>query len=128
MRRRPPGTGSRTPGWPRVSRNCRIAEFQDCRKEKTKVLRLPFLQFCNPAILQSSRLFDRLDYCGNDLEQVADDAVVGNFEDRGVGILVDVDHRARSLHADQVLNRPGDAEREVQLRRNGLPGASDLTL
>ena len=33
-----------------------------------------------------------------------------------------------ALHADQVLNRAGDAEREVQLRRDRLPGAADLAL
>ena len=34
----------------------------------------------------------------------------------------------RALHADQMLNRAGDAEREVQLRRDGLAGAADLPL
>ena len=33
-----------------------------------------------------------------------------------------------ALHADQVLDRAGDAEREVQLRRDGLAGAADLAL
>ena len=64
----------------------------------------------------------------NDLEQVADDAVVGDLENRRVGILVDRDDRVRALHADQVLDGAGDAEREVQLRRDGLPGAADLPL
>ena len=34
----------------------------------------------------------------------------------------------RALHADQVLDRAGDAEREVQLRRDRLAGAADLPL
>ena len=33
-----------------------------------------------------------------------------------------------ALHADEVLNRAGDAEREVQLRRDRLAGAADLAL
>jgi hypothetical protein len=57
----------------------------------------------------------------HDLEQIADDAVVGHFEDRRVAILVDRDDRARSLHADQMLNRAGDAERHIQLGRDRLP-------
>src|SRR5260221_12431544 len=56
-----------------------------------------------------------------DLEQVADDTVVGDFEDRRIGILVDGDDGARAFHADQMLNRAGDAEREVPLRRDRLP-------
>ena len=49
---------------------------------------------CAPAILRSSR-FHRVDHRRHDLEQVADDAVVGDFEDRRVGILVDRDDGAR---------------------------------
>ncbi len=45
-----------------------------------------------------------LDNRWHDLEQVADDAVVGDFEDRGVGILVDGDDGVRALHSDEVLN------------------------
>ena len=33
-------------------RHCRMAEWQNCRKERSKALLLPFLQCCNPAILQ----------------------------------------------------------------------------
>src|SRR6185369_14055005 len=50
------------------------------------------------------------DECGRDLEQVADDAVVGHFEDRRVGVLVDGNDGARTLHADQMLNRTRDAQ------------------
>ena len=72
--------------------------------------------------------FKRVDHRRHDLEQIADDAEVGDFEDRRVGILVDRDDGAGALHADQVLNRAGDAERQIQLRRDGLPGAADLPL
>src|SRR5437762_6056743 len=41
---------------------------------------------------------------GHDFEDVADDAVIGDFEDGRVGILVDGDDGARALHADHMLN------------------------
>ncbi len=50
---------------------------------------------------------------GDDLKQIADDAVVGNFEDGSVGVLVDGDHGARAFHPDDVLDGAGDAEREI---------------
>ena len=53
----------------------------------------------------SSRLY-RLDDRRDDLEQVADDAVVGDLEDRRVGILVDRDDRAASPSC-----RPGAGSR-----------------
>ena len=56
----------------------------------------------------------------DDLVQVADDAEVGEVEDRRVRVLVDRDDHARALHADLVLDRAGDAERDVELRRDGL--------
>ena len=34
----------------------------------------------------------------------------------------------RALHADQMLDRAGDAERDIELRRNGLPRAAHLPL
>src|SRR6187549_1686268 len=52
---------------------------------------------------------------GHDLEQVADNAVVGDLEDRGVGVFVDRDDRVRTLHADEMLDGARDAERHVEL-------------
>ena len=63
-----------------------------------------------------------------DLEDVALNAVVGDLEDRRFGVLVDGDDRPRALHADEVLNRAGDAERDVELRRHRLTRAADLPL
>ena len=60
--------------------------------------------------------------------QVAHDAVVGELEDRRLGILVDRDDRLGGLHAGPVLDGPGDARRDVQLRRDGLAGLADLEL
>src|SRR4051812_20847033 len=62
----------------------------------------------------------------NDLVEVAHDAEVGELEDRGVGVLVDRHDVLRGLHADLVLDRAGDARREVQLRRDRLAGLADL--
>ena len=60
--------------------------------------------------------------------EVADDAVVGDFKDGGLGVLVDGDDALRGLHADQVLDGSGDADGEVELGRDGLAGAADLAL
>ena len=62
------------------------------------------------------------------LEDVALNAVVGDLENRRLGVLVDGDDGARALHADQMLNRARDAERDVQLRRHRLTRAANLAL
>src|SRR3954462_8018226 len=61
-----------------------------------------------------------------DLVQVADDAEVGELEDRRVLVLVDRDDVLARLHADLVLDRARDAGREVQLRSDRLAGLADL--
>src|ERR1041385_306514 len=65
-----------------------------------------------PAPRRSWLRFQRLDHGGNDFEQVADDAVLGDLEDRRVGVLVDGDDGLTALHADQMLDGAGDAECE----------------
>src|SRR3954470_6304751 len=62
----------------------------------------------------------------DDLVQVADHTEIGELEDRRVAILVDRDDRPRALHADLVLDRTGDSDGDVQLRRNALARLSDL--
>src|SRR3954454_23282806 len=62
----------------------------------------------------------------DDLVQVADDAEIGELEDRGVAVLVDRDDRPRALHADLVLDRAGDSDGDVELRRHALPRLADL--
>ena len=69
---------------------------------------------------------DELGQLRDDLVQVADDAEVGVLEDRRVRVLVDRDDQARALHPDLVLDRAGDADRDVELRRDGLAGLADL--
>src|SRR5689334_8817298 len=71
---------------------------------------------------------DRLGQLRRDLEQVADDAEVGDLEDRRLFVLVHRDDRLGRLHARAVLDRAGDAQRDVQLRRHGLARLAHLEL
>src|SRR6056297_1543753 len=75
-----------------------------------------------PELDRSDELFELRD----DLEQVADETVVGDFEDRGFRILVDRHDGPGVLDPGQVLDRAGDADREVQLRRDDLAGLPHL--
>src|SRR5208337_1888836 len=63
---------------------------------------------------------------GHDFENVGHNAVIGDFKDRRVLILVHRNDGARALHPHHVLNGAADAERQVQLRRYRLPGTADL--
>src|SRR3954454_24767347 len=63
---------------------------------------------------------------GDDLVEVADDAEIGELEDRGVGVLVDRHDVLGGLHADLVLDGAGDAGGQVELRRDRLAGLADL--
>src|SRR5699024_284427 len=65
---------------------------------------------------------------GSDIEQVPDDTEVGDLEDRCLGVRVERDDRLRGLHPGTVLDRPGNTECDVQLRRDGLPRLSHLEL
>src|ERR1700685_3167328 len=58
--------------------------------------------------------FEFFGECGDDFEEVADDAVVGYFEDGRVGVFVDRYDGARALHAHNVLDRAADSQREIQ--------------
>jgi acyl-coenzyme A thioesterase PaaI-like protein len=65
-------------------------------------------------------LVDLIDELGDDGEQVADQAVVGDLEDGRLGVLVDRDDRLRGLHPGPVLDRAADPDREVQVRAPAL--------
>src|SRR5581483_1986940 len=56
----------------------------------------------------------------DDFKQVADDAVISDFKDRRLLVLVDRDNRARALHPDELLDRARNADGEVEFRRDGL--------
>src|SRR5919106_4685349 len=61
-----------------------------------------------------------------DLEEIGDGAVVGDVEDRSLGIRVDGDDGAARLHAGQVLHGAGDAHGEVDLRLHSLARLAHL--
>ena len=60
------------------------------------------------------------------LEQVADQAVIGDLEDRRLLVLVDGDDDLAVLHAGEVLDGARDADGDVELRRDDLAGLADL--
>src|SRR5215469_2520949 len=81
----------------------------------------------HPSRLSSSSLscFGLLHFLNqwrNDVEQVAYNRVISDLENRSLRIFVHGDDRPRALHPNDVLNRAADAERQVQLGRDGLPG------
>src|SRR4030095_8390165 len=63
---------------------------------------------------------------GQDLKEVADKAVVGDLEDRRLGILVDRDDHFAVLHPGQMLDRPGNADGDVKVGGHDLAGLPDL--
>ena len=54
--------------------------------------------------------------------------IVGDFKDRRLGIFIHGDDGPRAFHADDVLNRAADAEREIKLGRDRLARGADLTV
>src|SRR5579863_7581102 len=65
---------------------------------------------------------------GQDLEQVADEAVIGDLENRRFLVLVDRDDDLRILHAREVLDRPRDADRDIEFGGDDLAGLPDLVV
>src|SRR5688572_4746299 len=63
---------------------------------------------------------------GQGLIKVGNQPVIGDLEDRCFLILVDGDDHLGILHAGQMLDRAGNADRNVEVRRNYLAGLSDL--
>src|SRR3954464_15315870 len=76
--------------------------------------------------LRASLRFHGLRQLRHDLVEIADDAEVGELEDRGVGVLVDRHDVLGALHAHLVLDGAGDAGGQVELRRDRLAGLADL--
>src|SRR5688572_14491982 len=67
-----------------------------------------------------------IDKRGHKLEEIADDAEVGNLEDRGLLVLVDGDDYAAVLHAGEVLDRARDSHGDVEIGRDDLAGLPHL--
>src|SRR4029453_11975861 len=73
-------------------------------------------------------LFHRGSQLGHDLEEIPHDAVVGNLEDRGFLVLVDRNDGLAVLHAGEMLDRAGDADGDIEVRRHHLAGLADLVV
>src|SRR5260370_40281213 len=65
---------------------------------------------------------------GDEIKQVAHHAVVGDLEDRRLGIFINGDDGARALHAHNMLDGAADADGQVKFWRNRLAGAADLAV
>src|SRR5579863_7907879 len=72
--------------------------------------------------------FDGFGERRNNLEEVADNAIIGDFKNWRILIFVDSHDAARAFHAHHVLNRATDPQRQIKLWRNGLARAADLPL
>ena len=53
-------------------------------------------------------------------EQIRDETIVSNLEDRCIGIFVDRDDHLAVLHTGKVLDRTADTNSNVQIRRDDL--------
>src|SRR5882672_8250712 len=91
---------------------------------KTGIPLLPNTRLFQSPLL--SELAQRLGQFGNRLIQIRHQAVIGDLEDRRVLILVDGDDYLGILHAGEMLDRAGDADRDIQLGRHHLAGLADL--
>src|SRR5688500_9436567 len=62
------------------------------------------------------------------LIKVGDQPVIGDLEDRRFLVLVDGDDQLGVLHAGQMLDRAGNADRNVKLGRDHFAGLPDLPI
>ena len=69
---------------------------------------------------------ESVDHHGNNLEQVAADAVVSNFEDGSGVVLVDSDDALGVRHTSLVLDSTGDTQSDVDARTDGFTGLTNL--
>src|SRR6516162_9224782 len=76
-----------------------------------------------PRITRASQLGREL---RNDLEEIADQPVVRNLEDRRLGVLVDRDDHLAVLHPGEMLDRTGDTDGDVKVRSHNLARLPDL--
>src|SRR3954471_23494527 len=73
-----------------------------------------------------SELGQRLGQLGHRLIEIGDQTIVRDLEDRRVLVLVDRDDHLGILHAGEMLDRAGDADRDIEFRRHLLAGLADL--
>ena len=65
---------------------------------------------------------------GDRLKQIGDQPIVGNLKDRRLRILVDGDDHLAVFHSRQVLDRAGNSDRDIEVRRDDLAGLPDLVV
>src|ERR1700729_2919240 len=63
---------------------------------------------------------------GNELRDVADDTVVGDLEDGGLGVAVNGNDDLAFVHAGEMLDCAGDTDGDVELGLDGFSGLADL--
>ena len=61
-----------------------------------------------------------------DFEEIADQRHVGDFDQRGFRIGVDGDDLLGALNAGEMLQRPGNADGNIEIGGNDLAGLADL--
>src|SRR5262249_8991977 len=120
-----------SPGWA-PDWLCFLMRLARCRAQLRPAGPAPTIRTsassCSRATATSFCLMQLFGQGGHDFEDVANHAVVGDFEDRRVLVFVDGDDGARALHAHDVLDGAGNAEGEIEFRRDGLAGAAYLAL
>src|SRR5688572_5014533 len=80
-----------------------------------------------PSRVRSSAGFGELGFeLRQQLEEVADESIVGDLEDRRFRVLVDRDDDLAVLHAGQMLDGTRDADGDVKLRCHDLAGLANL--
>src|SRR5262249_45639851 len=65
---------------------------------------------------------------GDELVEIADEAVIRDLEDRRFLVFVDRDDDLRILHAGEVLDRARDADRDIEVGGDDLAGLADLII
>ena len=64
----------------------------------------------------------------HDFKEIADDAVVGEFENRCIGIFIDGNDQFSILNAQFMLDSTGNTHRDVDFRSNFLTRNADLQI
>src|SRR6185437_5396394 len=89
----------------------------------TPMRSIPMIRSLTLFIAELGQLFVHL---RDRLEQVCDQSVIGDLEDRCFFVLVDGGDDLGVLHAGQMLNGAGDADRDVEIGSHDLAGLADL--
>src|SRR2546430_16163274 len=82
--------------------------------------------YCAGTNRSPMELLDLFGELGDDLEQIPHDPVIGHLEDRRVFVLVDGHDDFGRAHPGEVLDRPRNADRDVQGRAHRLARLSHL--